>query len=71
GTFTQADVAGQNAARRYRAEMICDYETLEKPLGGKRGNSRYIYFIANSDIIDKWLSENKIYQQKSWTAHAE
>ncbi|CAG8624409.1 8012_t:CDS:2, partial [Cetraspora pellucida] len=71
GTFTQADMAGQNAARRYRAEMICDYETLEKPLGSKRGNPRYIYFIANNDAIDKWLNENKVYQQKRWSAHAE
>ncbi|CAG8684544.1 1433_t:CDS:2 [Cetraspora pellucida] len=71
GTFTQADMAGQNAARRYRAEMICDYETLEKPLGSKRGNPRYIYFIANNDAIDKWLNENKVYQQKCLPAHAE
>ncbi|CAG8583032.1 16557_t:CDS:10 [Racocetra persica] len=38
-----------------RAEMICDYETLEKSLGS---------FIANRDIIDKWSNENKVYQQK-------
>ncbi|CAG8564581.1 6458_t:CDS:2, partial [Cetraspora pellucida] len=61
------DMAGQNASRKYRAEMICDYETLEKPLNSKRGDSRYIYFIANSDIIDKWLNENKVSQQKPWT----
>ncbi|CAG8457718.1 5946_t:CDS:2, partial [Dentiscutata heterogama] len=66
GAFTEADMTGKNAARKYRAEMICDYETLEKPLDSKRGNPRYIYYIANSDFIDKWLNENKAYQQKSW-----
>ncbi|CAG8696094.1 4459_t:CDS:2, partial [Gigaspora rosea] len=64
GSFTEADVTGRNAARRYRAEMICEYETLEKPFDSKRGNPRYIYYTANSDIIDKWLDENKAHQQK-------
>ncbi|CAG8668869.1 8470_t:CDS:2, partial [Dentiscutata erythropus] len=67
----KADMTGKYAARKYRAEMICDYETLEKPLDSKRGNPRYIYYIANSDFIDKWLNENKAYQQKSWSAHTD
>jgi hypothetical protein len=39
--------------------LIEDYETIEKPLGSKRGNPRYIYYIGKSDYIEEWLRKSE------------
>ena len=39
--------------------MIEDYETVEKPLGSKKGNPRYIYFIGNPNYIDEWFKKSE------------
>jgi hypothetical protein len=39
--------------------LIEDYETIEKPLGSKRGNPRYIYYIGKSDYIEEWSRKSE------------
>ena len=38
--------------------MIEDYETVEKPLGNRKGNPRYIYFIGKSNYMEEWLKKS-------------
>ncbi|RHZ70487.1 hypothetical protein Glove_271g80 [Diversispora epigaea] len=59
GTFNEANKAGRTVAHRYRAELIAEYEALEKPFDSKKGNPRYIYYIPDPDVIDTWLMETK------------
>ncbi|RHZ60909.1 hypothetical protein Glove_350g151 [Diversispora epigaea] len=59
GAFETANEEGRAAVQKYRAELIAEYETLEKPFGSRKGNPRYIYFIPNPDLIDTWLEETK------------
>ncbi|CAG8483301.1 8760_t:CDS:2 [Diversispora eburnea] len=59
GAFETANEEGRAAVQKYRAELIAEYETLEKPFGSKKGNPRYIYYIPNPDLIDNWLEETK------------
>ncbi|CAG8455263.1 11419_t:CDS:2 [Acaulospora morrowiae] len=54
GAFDKAKEDGYNAVHVFRADLISDYETMERPLGRKK-DSRYIYFIPNPDFIDSWL----------------
>ncbi|CAG8540442.1 7193_t:CDS:2, partial [Diversispora eburnea] len=46
-------------AYKHRAELVADYEALEKPFGSKRGNPQYIYYIPNPDMINTWLTETE------------
>ncbi|RHZ88960.1 hypothetical protein Glove_19g308 [Diversispora epigaea] len=57
--FDKANKAGHAIAYKHHAELIAEYEALEKPFGSKRGNPRYIYYIPDPDIIDTWLKETK------------
>ncbi|RHZ79951.1 hypothetical protein Glove_139g241 [Diversispora epigaea] len=59
GTFDKANKAGHTVAHRHRAELIAEYEALEKAFASKRGNPRYIYYIPDPDVIDTWLDETK------------
>ncbi|RHZ82302.1 hypothetical protein Glove_109g194 [Diversispora epigaea] len=59
GAFDKANKESRIAAHRYRAELVAEYEALEKPLDSKRGNPQYIYYIPNPDVIDTWLKETK------------
>ncbi|CAG8456684.1 7996_t:CDS:2 [Diversispora eburnea] len=59
GTFDKANKAGHTVAHRYRAELIAEYEVLEKTFHSKKGNPRYIYYIPDPDMIDTWLTETK------------
>ncbi|CAG8710957.1 22959_t:CDS:2, partial [Rhizophagus irregularis] len=56
GAYDDAKEIGRHAVLEYRAELIEDYETIEKPLGSKRGNPRYIYYIGKSDYIEECLT---------------
>ncbi|CAG8456665.1 7995_t:CDS:10 [Diversispora eburnea] len=58
-TFDKANKHSRTAAHKYRAELVADYESLEKPFGSIRGNPRYIYYIPDPDVIDNWLTETK------------
>ncbi|RHZ77515.1 hypothetical protein Glove_177g116 [Diversispora epigaea] len=59
GAFDKANKESRIAAHRYRAELVAEYEALEKPLESKRGNPQYIYYIPDPDVIDTWLKETK------------
>ncbi|CAB4493724.1 uncharacterized protein OCT59_018961 [Rhizophagus irregularis] len=59
GAYEDAKEIGRHAVLEYRAELIEDYETIEKPLGSKRGNPRYIYYIGKSDYIEEWLRKSE------------
>ncbi|CAG8746102.1 19470_t:CDS:2, partial [Rhizophagus irregularis] len=59
GAYENAQEIGRHAVLEYRAELIEDYETVEKPLGSKRGNPRYIYYIGKSDYIEEWLRKSE------------
>src|SRR2546421_136279 len=59
GAYDEAKEVGRHAVLKYRAELIADYETIEKPLGNKKGNPRYIYFVGKSDYIEKWLRKSE------------
>ncbi|CAB4409308.1 unnamed protein product [Rhizophagus irregularis] len=59
GAYDDAKEIGRHAVLEYRAELIEDYETIEKPLGSKRGNPRYIYYIGKSDYIEEWLRKSE------------
>ncbi|CAI2171670.1 19816_t:CDS:10 [Funneliformis geosporum] len=55
GVFDEAKSDGRLAVLKYRAELIADYETLEKPFGDSKGNPRHIFYISNTNKISKWL----------------
>ncbi|CAI2165825.1 1963_t:CDS:2, partial [Funneliformis geosporum] len=57
GAYEEAKEDGRHAVLKYRAELIADYETIDKPLGNRKGNPRYIYFIGKSDYIEEWLEK--------------
>ncbi|RHZ80014.1 hypothetical protein Glove_139g244 [Diversispora epigaea] len=59
GAFENASEESRTAAHRYRAELVAEYEALEKPFHSKRGNPRYIYYIPDPNVIDTWLTETK------------
>ncbi|CAG8546633.1 685_t:CDS:2 [Diversispora eburnea] len=66
GAFDKASEESRTATHRYRAELVVEYEALEKPFHSKRGNPRYIYYIPDPDVIDTWLMETKkVNKQKS------
>src|SRR5215213_23240 len=59
GVYDEAKEVARHAALKYRAELISDYETIEKPFGNEKGNPRYIYFIGKSDYIEKWMEKSE------------
>ncbi|CAI2201307.1 17744_t:CDS:1, partial [Funneliformis geosporum] len=46
----------------YRADLIADYETLEKPFGSHRGNPRYIYYVGSSKYQEEWMAKAEEYR---------
>ncbi|RHZ86145.1 hypothetical protein Glove_54g118 [Diversispora epigaea] len=57
--FDKANKEGHIVAYKHHAQLIAEYDALEKPFGSKRGNPRYIYYIPNPDMINTWLKETK------------
>src|SRR5688572_21124301 len=53
----------RHAVLKFRAELIEDYETIEKPFGNKKGNPRYIYYIGSSDYVEEWLKKSEEVRQ--------
>ncbi|CAG8529851.1 8900_t:CDS:2 [Funneliformis caledonium] len=66
GVYEQAKEISKSAVLKYRAELIEDYETLSNPIGNRKEDPRYIYFIGKSKYIKKWLekSEKEIERNK-------
>ncbi|CAG8793586.1 13014_t:CDS:2, partial [Acaulospora morrowiae] len=61
GVFDDAKSSGKYAVLQYRAELISDYETLEKPFGTGRDNPRWIYYVGRSDEIIEWSKKAEEY----------
>ncbi|CAJ0828573.1 2169_t:CDS:2, partial [Entrophospora sp. SA101] len=55
GVFDDARHEGRHAVLRYRADLISDYETLEKPFGDRKGNPRHIFYIGDTNKFAEWL----------------
>ncbi|CAI2185028.1 18582_t:CDS:2, partial [Funneliformis geosporum] len=47
----------------YRADLIADYEMLNKPFGSYRGNPRYIYYVRSSEYQDEWMDKAENYRK--------
>ncbi|POG65210.1 hypothetical protein GLOIN_2v1782009 [Rhizophagus irregularis DAOM 181602=DAOM 197198] len=57
--FDDANEVSRHAALKYRAEMIAEYETIDKPSGSQELNPRYIYFTSKTDYIKNWLKKSE------------
>ncbi|CAG8657730.1 8710_t:CDS:2, partial [Funneliformis caledonium] len=49
------------------AELIADYESLEKPTGNRRGNPRYIYYVGTPEYQAQWLDKAEKYRKSHKT----
>ncbi|CAG8482811.1 1274_t:CDS:2 [Acaulospora colombiana] len=67
GVFDDANSSGKDAVLQYRAELISDYETLEKPFGMDRGNPRWIYYVGRTDETADWLKKAEEYRSEHRT----
>ena len=65
GVFDDARHEGRHAVLRYRADLISDYETLEKPFGDRKGNPRHIFYIGDTNKFAEWLSKCEQYKMLS------
>ncbi|CAI2162514.1 19915_t:CDS:10 [Funneliformis geosporum] len=63
GVYDKAKNNVRTAVLGYRANLIADYETLEKPFGSARGNPRYIYYVGNVEYQEKWLHRAEKYRK--------
>ncbi|CAB5181139.1 unnamed protein product, partial [Rhizophagus irregularis] len=57
--FDDANEVSRHAALKYRAEMIAEYETIDKPSASQEENPRYIYFTSKMDYIKNWLKKSE------------
>ncbi|CAG8653493.1 8318_t:CDS:10 [Dentiscutata erythropus] len=62
GAFDDAQSSGEDAVLKYRAELIAEYETLEKLFGPSREDPRYIYYVGKADDLTQWLSKAEEYR---------
>ncbi|CAI2177385.1 15061_t:CDS:2, partial [Funneliformis geosporum] len=63
GVYENARNNVKVAVLSYRADLIADYETLEKPFGSLRGNPRYIYYVGSSEYQEEWLDKAEKYRK--------
>ncbi|CAI2166632.1 8729_t:CDS:2 [Funneliformis geosporum] len=59
GVYENARKNVKLAVLGYRADLVADYETLEKLLGSSRGNPRYIYYVGSVEYQEEWLQKAK------------
>nr|CAG8445130.1 6644_t:CDS:2 [Entrophospora candida] len=61
GVFEDANNNVKQKTLKVKADLLYDYETLEKPFGNTRGNPHFIYYVGRVDYLEKWLlkAENK------------
>ncbi|CAG8462347.1 6024_t:CDS:10 [Dentiscutata heterogama] len=62
GAFDDAQSSGEDAVLKYRADLIAEYETLEKLFGPSREDPRYIYYVGKADDLTQWLSKAEEYR---------
>ncbi|CAI2173467.1 14311_t:CDS:2 [Funneliformis geosporum] len=63
GAYDQAKEISKHAVLKYRAELIADYETFDKPLGNRKGDPRYIFYIGKTAYIEKWIERSEQYRE--------
>ncbi|GES81134.1 hypothetical protein GLOIN_2v1867698 [Rhizophagus clarus] len=68
--FDDARASGRQAVLKFRAELICDYETLEKAVSSRKNerngykeNPRYLYYVAKVDEVEHWEEKGKKYRK--------
>ncbi|RIA85733.1 hypothetical protein C1645_741357 [Glomus cerebriforme] len=68
--FDDARASGRQAVLKFRAELICDYETLEKAVtsrkderNGNKENPRYLYYVAKVNDVEHWEDKGKKYRK--------
>ncbi|CAG8596783.1 805_t:CDS:2 [Funneliformis mosseae] len=62
GVYEVARQNGKLAVLGYRADLIANYETVEKPMGSHRGNPKYIYYVGSSEYQEAWLDKANNYR---------
>ncbi|CAG8659515.1 11209_t:CDS:2 [Gigaspora margarita] len=60
--FEEAQSSGEDAVLRHRADLIAEYEILEKPFGFTRKDRRYIYYIGKIDYQNDWMDKATTYR---------
>ncbi|CAI2170783.1 7251_t:CDS:10 [Funneliformis geosporum] len=63
GVYEIAKQNGKLAVLGYRADLIANYETVDKPTGSYRGNPRYIYYVGSSEYQEEWLDKAENYRK--------
>ncbi|CAG8443013.1 9129_t:CDS:2 [Funneliformis caledonium] len=53
----------KHAVLKYRAELIADYETFDRPFGNRKRDPRYIFYIGKTEYIEKWLEKSERYRE--------
>ncbi|CAG8549358.1 11986_t:CDS:2 [Funneliformis mosseae] len=63
GAYDQAKELSKHAVLKYRAELIADYETFDRPFGNRKRDPRYIFYIGKTEYIEKWLEKSERYRE--------
>ncbi|CAG8727958.1 6858_t:CDS:1, partial [Funneliformis caledonium] len=45
------------------ADLIANYETMEKPMGSYKRNPKYIYYVGSSEYQEAWLDKANNYRK--------
>ncbi|RIA85730.1 hypothetical protein C1645_808118 [Glomus cerebriforme] len=64
--FDDASTSGRQAVLKFRADLICDYETLIKVIVSRNNdieNPRKLYYVAKLEAVENWESEAKKYRK--------
>ncbi|CAH1764468.1 3623_t:CDS:2 [Entrophospora sp. SA101] len=64
GIFEEASQNVKQKTLKIRADLLADYETLEKPFGNSRGNPQYIYYVGKANELENWLSKTEKFHSK-------
>ncbi|CAG8582551.1 3148_t:CDS:10 [Diversispora eburnea] len=59
GEFDKASEAGRTVAYKHRADLVADYEVLQRPFSDESSDPRYIYYIPDPGMIHTWLTETE------------
>ncbi|CAI2190107.1 18742_t:CDS:2, partial [Funneliformis geosporum] len=63
GVFDETKSNVKQAVLKFRADVIADYEMIDKPFGNDKGNPRYIYYVGRSEVQEEWLAKSERQRQ--------
>ncbi|PKB99384.1 hypothetical protein RhiirA5_403639 [Rhizophagus irregularis] len=63
GVFDETKSNVKQAVLKFRADLIAEYEAIEKPFGNTRGNPRYIYYVGSLESQEEWLAKAEKYKK--------